>query len=264
VLFVLMLAGCLSVPAKKPENQAPQSGGAAVKTGWSLLKYSYADSASINDTKISIKFDLALAKWTGTPEEEREVNAEFYGNLTPDEFAKKIEQDADGTWHDTIAHLNDNEGDRAPFDSMNWEYQEKFTVTKDSYCGVDILKDERFSFMGGAHPITEVRCSVYDETKPAGSRFVHLAGLFTAEGQAALPHLLFANCDNDKRTMLFEDSIEPNENFFISAKGVTFHYNAADIAPYSAGPVEITVPWPALKGSQPRLLTQDGNRYGKL
>ena len=43
--------------------------------------------------------------------------------------------------------------------------------------------------------------------------------------------------------MMFLKEIEPNGNFSISDKGVTYIYNHYEIAPYSMGIIRITIPW---------------------
>ncbi len=37
--------------------------------------------------------------------------------------------------------------------------------------------------------------------------------------------------------------VAPTENFYLSAEGITFYYNVYDIAPYSNGPVSVTIPF---------------------
>ena len=39
----------------------------------------------------------------------------------------------------------------------------------------------------------------------------------------------------------------PSKNFLLSPDGIKFYYNAYEIAPYAAGPTEITIPYESLK-----------------
>ena len=44
----------------------------------------------------------------------------------------------------------------------------------------------------------------------------------------------------------FEDFAPPPENFTFSPKGITFHWDPYEIAPYSEGPIEVTLPYKEL------------------
>ena len=50
------------------------------------------------------------------------------------------------------------------------------------------------------------------------------------------------------RSYLFRNEIDPNNNFFITDKGLGFHYQPYEIAPYSEGELEVFIPFTALKG----------------
>ena len=45
-----------------------------------------------------------------------------------------------------------------------------------------------------------------------------------------------------------DDIFSLNNNFIISSEGITFHYNQYEIAPYSEGPIDITIPMDKLEG----------------
>lgn len=48
-------------------------------------------------------------------------------------------------------------------------------------------------------------------------------------------------------SMLFIKSIEPNGNFFINEKGITYIYGRYEIGPYVSGIVHVSVPWEELE-----------------
>ena len=41
----------------------------------------------------------------------------------------------------------------------------------------------------------------------------------------------------------FEDSVESLENFYLTPRGIGFHWDHYEIAPYSVGPIEIVIPY---------------------
>jgi hypothetical protein len=42
------------------------------------------------------------------------------------------------------------------------------------------------------------------------------------------------------------DDIVPNENFWLSEKGIHYSYNQYEIAPYAMGVIDVTVPYSEL------------------
>ena len=43
------------------------------------------------------------------------------------------------------------------------------------------------------------------------------------------------------------EDIVPNDNFWLSAEGINYSYNQYEIAPYSMGVIDVTVPYSELK-----------------
>ena len=94
--------------------------------------------------------------------------------------------------------------------------------------------------------------------------------MLTTAGQANLPLLLKKyfrknyNLDaNDslKEAGLFEEKIKPNNNFYITGKGLGFSYSPYEIGPYAMGEINIFIPFSELTTSlQPafqNLLSQE-------
>ena len=45
---------------------------------------------------------------------------------------------------------------------------------------------------------------------------------------------------------LFENKIEPNDNFFLTSKGIGFNYMPYEIGPYALGEIDIFIPFSQL------------------
>lgn len=100
------------------------------------------------------------------------------------------------------------------------------------------------SYRGGAHGITSEISYNFDlkTGEPVEETDFFTAGYETRLTRmltARLPEALESPADT---SMMFLKEIEPNGNFIISDKGVTYIYNHYEIAPYSMGIIRITIP----------------------
>lgn len=109
-------------------------------------------------------------------------------------------------------------------------------------------------FTGGAHGIymtTFLNMNLRTLTP------VRLEDLFVDDFEVPLTELLWNQlmADNHVTTRQeLEDmgyastgDLEPTENFYLGKKGITFHYNVYDIAPYVMGATQITLPYESLQ-----------------
>lgn len=102
-----------------------------------------------------------------------------------------------------------------------------------------------YSYQGGAHGLSGDEALLFDladgRLVPEEELFVpgfrdEMAALLTAHLREAMP-------DEDSYEALFAKDIEPNGNFRVSEKGITYIYNPYSIGPYYLGGIEVTVPW---------------------
>jgi len=134
----------------------------------------------------------------------------------------------------------------APF-SYNYEFSSSLMI---AYATPKLITMAQsfYSYTGGAHGMYGTRYYVFDLTKP---RQLGLNEIVTPEGRKKLRPLLekyFRKQNNIKAGTtlvdagLFENKIEPNSNFFVSGKGISFCYQPYEIGPYSSGQIEIFIP----------------------
>ena len=129
------------------------------------------------------------------------------------------------------------------------------------------LANYSYSYTGGAHGNYGTHYSSLDLLS---KKILKLDDVLTTAGQANLPLLLKKyfrknyNLDaNDslKEAGLFEEKIKPNNNFYITGKGIGFSYSPYEIGPYAMGEINIFIPFSELKTSlQPafqNLLSQE-------
>lgn len=102
----------------------------------------------------------------------------------------------------------------------------------------------KYSFTGGAHGNTAETACNFD--RKTGS-MVSEKDIFTTGYESRLKDAVNANVPAEKKSELFTAEIEPNGNFTVSDKGITYIYNQYEIAPYSSGVISVTVPWEDIK-----------------
>lgn len=114
-----------------------------------------------------------------------------------------------------------------------------------------------YTYTGGAHGNHGTTYTVLDIKQ---HRQLKLDDIMSKEGRNALPQLLakyfrktYGLKPTDPLTAggLFENTIQPNDNFYITQKGIGFHYQPYEIGPYALGDVALFIPFselPSMKG----------------
>jgi hypothetical protein len=105
-----------------------------------------------------------------------------------------------------------------------------------------------YTFEGGAHGNYATTYTTFDviNAKP-----ITLNDVFTPDGVKQLPKVLekylrktFKIATNTKLTeILFENEIKPNQNFYLTQKGICFGYVPYEIAAYAAGQIDLFIPF---------------------
>jgi hypothetical protein len=110
-----------------------------------------------------------------------------------------------------------------------------------------------YSYTGGAHGNYG---SVYSSYDLGLKKKLKIADVINATGKAQLPKLLEKHfrriykvkaADPLTEGGLFENKIEPNDNFYVTSKGIGFCYVPYEIAPYAAGQIHVFIPFSELK-----------------
>lgn len=105
-----------------------------------------------------------------------------------------------------------------------------------------------YSYLGGAHGMYSTVLQSYDLAK---RKALSLSDVFRPGYEAALSQALEKalreryNLADDQsiNTILFEDSIAPNENFGLTGRGILFNYAPYEIAAYAIGEIELYIPF---------------------
>lgn len=132
---------------------------------------------------------------------------------------------------------------------MSWE---DITEGKVAYTRGKTLSyiADKYMYRGGAHGISSRYACNFDlrTGKQVCEEDFFRQGYDGALTSILTSHLKESLASPEELDMLFVEEIEPNGNFCLSEKGVTYIYNHYEIAPYSMGIIEVTVPWAELDG----------------
>lgn len=112
-----------------------------------------------------------------------------------------------------------------------------------------IVSTATYDFLGGAHGAYNIRYYNFDITTGKKINEEALFGEKCPQKVAQLIRTEIKNrnqsSDHDKYISLLVDinKINPNDNFYITSKGIIYTYNQYEIAPYSQGFIEISLPY---------------------
>lgn len=151
--------------------------------------------------------------------------------------------------NDAISNYGDNIEDAA-----NW-------MSYEETCSGNVLYNSNgffsysvklYSYTGGAHGNSNNRVATLDLNK---RKVLSLETLFESEKFDDLQKEVVDRISKDYQ--LLSDEIDLTDNFYLSDKGVSFIYNPFEIAAYSEGEIEVTIPWsdiiPLLSANNPIL-----------
>jgi hypothetical protein len=139
------------------------------------------------------------------------------------------------------------------------EYSENYEVTV-STPNLTVFSWYREYYSGGAHGMQEKTWYVID--KQAGE-VIKRSDVFKPGSEGSLLELIesalrerdhLENYEALSSGIYFEDTVEITDNYFFSKKGMGFHWDPYEIAPYSEGIIEIILPYSDLRS----LLNQKG------
>jgi len=117
------------------------------------------------------------------------------------------------------------------------------------------LANYSYSYTGGAHGNYG---TAYSSLELAKKKKLKLDDVLTANGQTRLPLLLIKYFRKNynlgantslKEAGLFEEKIKPNNNFYVTGKGIGFSYSPYEIGPYAMGEINIFIPFSELRKS---------------
>jgi hypothetical protein len=145
-------------------------------------------------------------------------------------------------------------------ESFNWFYTETVKCNAESPWYAVIRRD-RESYFGGAHGMKKTEYFLIGRNETGR---ISLDRIIREGAAPALVRLIEEGIRRhfdipEGRPLtdaLLENHLTVQDNFFPGPGGLGFHWDPYEIAPYSAGPVELSIPW----GRCADLLSEEGLR----
>jgi hypothetical protein len=138
-------------------------------------------------------------------------------------------------------------------EALNWFYNETFAYFAGT-SRVAVMSREKEYYTGGAHGM---RSKDYYVFSLEDKRKLSIWDIIRDDAKQALD----AQVEESLRKYMeipswiplseggfFEDSVDKLEDFFLSPQGLAFQWDPYEIAPYSIGLIEITLPYDQLQG----------------
>jgi hypothetical protein len=271
LVFILTAVSC----AGSPGGEAALSRGKADLSTGGNKKNGRARSYALRDFKVSVP--LAPERGNGEPRlaitldllevHEPEQLARFcndllYGGNSPEQYRDALVRE----YRDMYRQIPEAAIAGYP-PSAGWEHWESVTVSLFRNRGL-VLGQERYSYAGGAHGTQTKKYYVVDlETL----RVLTPADFFREPEDPGLRGLIIEELRRHSglapgrplsEGVFFEDEPPVSANFFVAEDGLGMRWDPFEIAPYSEGGIEITLPWktirPLLKIEAMELLAEFG------
>ena len=160
-----------------------------------------------------------------------------FNKLMDNTINKKIKEFISDVKHDDIGI------DELPEELRNYTMDIKSSFSE-PFPGIATVEFETYSFYAGrAHPLTVLEAMNFDLRN---GKVLQLQGLFSKKPEYL--NSLSSYCKKHSKVPIsFEEGIEPKpenfENFLITKTGLKIIFNAYQIAPYAAGPSDVTIPF---------------------
>ena len=232
--FGVLISACVGVP----KTEKPQ---------YTLHNYTFSILLDPGKPKDSPQFDLALSLlYMEYPAKEAQFFNEFmYPKASPDAYRDYIIEEQRKSYRDSLY------GVTRPVST--WRYAETVEIKEEWPKGI-IVERVNEIYTGGAHPYKIKRYFVLDMEE---QRQVKIDDLFANfQGDRRLRAIIYDGLRYysklERRQALSDGIFYTNEpeltfNFTVTKEGLVLHWDPYQIAPYSAGAVEIVLPWYAIR-----------------
>jgi hypothetical protein len=136
--------------------------------------------------------------------------------------------------------------------SFNWQSMKFMHILMNDSHVLSFYIDH-YAFTGGAHGL---QTREYTSVNLWTGKEIGLRDIFKENSESRLSSILgdkvhelnhLPTTQSLKDAGYFTDTIKPTGNFYITHTGIGFYYNQYDIAPYTAGPIDVFVPFTELK-----------------
>jgi hypothetical protein len=242
-LPVLFFLSCAGTPSAQETGTYTSDGPFRTFT---LEKRISGGGVRRTNSNLDLSFNLVDG---GSASLQRLIRGLLYRGSEPEQYAQDILEKWENSYEEFLAESAALEEPLA----QDWNYSEQHTfVSAGSFA---VIFRQISIYEGGAHPNYTVESYVIDLER---LRRLGINDIITKEGFPNLNKFidgelrLFSEEQTGEKLppweplskgIFFEDAIPPLTNFSPGTKGLSFHWDPYAAAPYSAGIVEVTIPW---------------------
>lgn len=149
-------------------------------------------------------------------------------------------------YHEEIAGFLEEGEEEALYMNYDADKTMEILFNQDNLLSIAVMD---YSYAGGAHGNYGSACASFDLAK---KKKISLEDLFKPGYEPKLTEALTEATKKKFKTkdlseVLFVEKVEPNDNFFLTGKGICFNYVPYEIAAYAAGELKIFVPFTQLE-----------------
>jgi len=166
-------------------------------------------------------------------------------NTSIDEIAKKFSSDYLQSYKNELPQPNEDSIDLTS-PTFKYEFDQRMGIVYNRQDFV-IISSNNYEYTGGAHPnhSTTFFCFDVREQKRLSAKdiFVRDSAKLQPIFEKAIRKMRKIPAKEKLSSVLFENYILPNDNFFFNDAGIIFFYNPYEIAAYVYGDTELFIPY---------------------
>jgi len=232
------------------------SASAAHETAYRMIYFSHIVPLfqNVPESKPRMDFKFCLLEASGRPKDIAFINTNLYQGKSPIQYRDAVIKE----WQERYLGIRELASQHPNLMILNWEYLE----TMDYYMLKDrgmIIGRKKYTYSGGAHGMEKTQYFVFDL---ADHRVLKYDNLFREGTEERLHDIVISelrhynNSNGPKKLeekqplsqgIFFDDKPCMTDNFFINNEGLGLNWALYEIAPYSAGTIEIIIPWRTIR-----------------
>jgi len=246
--IIMVVSACKNNKTSTPDNKD--------NSGWEFDKLSIKKELFVNNdsTRKGMKLNMELNYPSSFHNDTvlKQIQSSFAVAFAGDEYKGMNPKQAFEAYEKKMVEEGLNYGKEAIADGPDFgEYFENIATTVfDTTRNIITAKTEMSSYTGGAHGSSLTN---YYNIDLKNGKILHEQDVFAADS-TQLANLIkeyvkqSKNTTHDPVTILDENDVNPNGNFYFDKKGVVYVYNQYEIAPYSDGTIEVVIPYDKIEG----------------
>lgn len=244
ILLGLALAGC-----KRTPDAAAPSPLVFVQKKFDKSLPGCGDKQKREEPCVTFRVSWVEASSASSEPARTRINAAILAALQPKEAPRGFDAEAAGV-------IEDYQKFQTEFPDSEITYfirrSADILLSNASMLSVEVTEEE---FRGGAHPNAT---RTYVNLNPATGEDIALKGVVRDGSMAALTELAEKRFRGEREIpqgkklseagfTFADDKFTLSKTWGVSPRGLVFHYNAYEIAPYASGPTTVLLPWNEIK-----------------